>query len=222
MLKQKYFLSAVCLAAIVLGAACAARAQKPAETPATAPDLSVAGVRLGNRATAKAFLEGFQPRISEDARPAYYFYNRSATQVLKLTGASFDDRFLIVEIEVYKVGKSYTAPHFQNDKIGFFKTESDIFVGYKQSTASAITGIPNVDGKDRTGPKTVAKKLGAPTDRLTEGERETLIYELPEIEIADETGKTAKFAYSARYEFNDDKLKRFVLKISPVQGNETK
>ena len=217
MLKQRYFLSVFCPAVIFLCAAFAASAQKREEKQTTAPDLSVAGVRLGNRAAAKAFLEGFQPRIGEDSRPTYYFYNRSATQVMKLTGASFDDRFFIVEIEVYKVGKSYTAPHFQADKIGFFKTESDIFVGYKQSTASAITGIPNVDGKDRTGPKTVAKKLGEPTNRTTEGERETLIYNIPEIEIADETGKTAKFTYSAQYEFNDDKLKRFVLKISAIQ-----
>ena len=213
MLKQRYFLSAVCLAIVALSAVFAARAQEK-NKPAS-PDLSVAGVRLGDRATARAFLEGFQPRIGEDSRPTYYFYNRSATQVMKLTGASFDDRFMIVEIEVYKVGKSYTAPHFQSDKIGFFKTESDIFVGYKQSTASAITGIPNVDGKDRTGPKTVAKKLGEPTNRVTEGERETLFYEIPEIEVADEAGKTSKFLYAARYEFSDDKLKRFVLKITP-------
>ena len=193
----------------------AASASAQAERQKSAPDLTVAGVRLGNRATAKAFLEGFQPRIGDGSRPTYYFYNRAATQVMKLTGASFDDRFLIVEIEVYKVGKSYTTPHFQADKIGFFKTESDIFVGYKQSMASAITGIPNVDGKDRTGPKTVAKKLGEPARRTTEGERETLFYEIPEIEIADETGKTTKFAYAAQYEFSDDKLKRFVIKISP-------
>ncbi len=211
MLKQKYFFSGFCLAVTFLCAAFDASAQEKT----VAPDLSVAGVRLGNRATAKAFLEGFQPRIGEDSRPTYYFYNRSATQVMKLTGASFDDRFFIVEIEVYKVGKSYTAPHFQADKIGFFKTESDIFVGYKQSTASAITGIPNVDGKDRTGAKTVAKKLGEPTRRAIEDERETLFYEIPAIEITDETGKAAKFAYAAQYEFNEDKLKRFVLKISP-------
>jgi hypothetical protein len=211
MLKQKYFLCVFCLAVISLFAAFAVSAQEKT----VAPDLSAAGVRLGNRATAKTFLEGYQPRIGEDSRPTYYFYNRSATQVMKLTGASFDDRFLIVEIEVYKVGKSYTSPHFQADKIGFFKTENDIFVGYKQSTASAITGIPNVDGKDRTGPQTVAKKLGAPTNRLTEGERETLFYEISEIEIADEAGKTAKYAYAARYEFSDDKLKRFILKITP-------
>ena len=212
MLKQKFSFSVFCLTMSFLFAAFAVAAQ---QEKTITPDLSVAGVRLGNRATAKAFLEGFQPRIGEDSRPTYYFYNRAATQVMKLTGASFEDRFLIVEIEVYKVGKSYTAPHFQADKIGFFKTESDIFVGWKQSMASAITGIPNVDGKDRTGPKTVAKKIGEPTKRSTEGERETLFYEIPEIEITDETGKTAKFVYAAQYEFNDDKLKRFVLKISP-------
>lgn len=215
MLKQRFFRLAFCLAMIVSCAVTGAKAQEKVKT--VSPDLSVVGVRLGNRATAKAFLEGSQPRIGEDSHPTYYFFNKSATQVMKLTGASFEDRFFITEIEVYKVGKSYSAPHFQAEKIGYFKTESGIFVGYRQSTASALIGIPNVDGKDRTGPKTVAKKLGEPTERLTEGERETLIYKLPEIELADETGKTAKFAYSARYEYSDDKLKRFVLKISPLE-----
>lgn len=214
MLKQRFFLLTLCLAMLVSCAVTGAKAQEE-EAKTVSPDLSVAGVRLGDRRTAKAFLEGSQPRIGEDSRPTYYFFNKSATQVIKLTGASFEDRFFITEIEVYKVGKSYTAPHFQAEKIGYFKTESGIFVGYRQSTASALIGIPNVDGKDRTGPKTVAKKLGEPTERLAEGERETLIYKLPEIELADETGKTAKFAYTARYEFSDDKLKRIILKISP-------
>lgn len=184
------------------------------EKPAAAPDLTVAGVKLGDRNSAKAFLQNFQPTIGDDGRPEYYFYNKFVTQVMKLTGASFDDRFLITEIEVYKVGKSYTRGHFQAEKIGYFKTGSDIFIGYKQSTASMITGIPNVDGKDRTGPKTVAKKLGEPTERTENGERESLIYNIPEVEVADESGKTAKFSYSAQYDFNEGKLKKFTLKIA--------
>jgi hypothetical protein len=211
MLKQRICLLMLCLSLLLTAASNA-----PAQAEKTiSPDLSVAGVRLGERASAKAFLEGSQPRIGEDSRPTYYFYNKSATQVMKLTGASFDDRFFITEIEVYKVGKSYTAPHFQSDKFAYFKTEKDIFVGYKQSKASAITGIPNVDGKDRTGPKTVVSKIGTPSARATEGERETLTYDLPEIELTDENGKTLKFVYSAQYEFGDGKLKRFILKISP-------
>jgi hypothetical protein len=178
------------------------------------PDLTVASVRLGDRASAKAFLDGYQARIGEDGRPTYYFFNKFANQVLKLTGASFEDRFFITEIEVYKVGKNYTAGHFQAEKISHFKTEKDIFIGYRQSKASAITGIPNVDGKDRTGPKTVATKIGAPTERVAADENETLIYKLSALELADETGQRAKYDYSAQYEFNGDKLKKFTLKIS--------
>jgi len=211
MLKQRFFFLTFCLAMISACAAFSASAQEKT----VAPEITVAGVKLGDRASAKAFLDGFQARVAEDGRPMYFFYNKMATQVIKLTGASFEDRFFITEIEVYKVNKSYTAIHFQAEKIAYFKTEKDIFIGYKQSTASMITGIPNIDGKDMTGPKTVAKKLGEPTERLSEGDRETLLYKLPELELADETGKRAKFSYAAQYEFNENKLKRFVLKISP-------
>jgi hypothetical protein len=139
--------------------------------------------------------------------------------VMKLTGASFDDRFFITEIEVYRVAKSYQAPHFQAEKISYFKTENNIFIGYKKSTASMITGIPNVDGKDATGPKTVVKKMGEPTDQSKTVELETLIYNLPNLEIADENapGKTLKFKYSAQYEFNEGKLKKFILKIADTK-----
>jgi len=209
MLKQRFFL--FCLA-IFFMVAFEAKAQ---ETKTIAPDLSVAGIKLGNRSTARNFLGGYQARVGEDGRPVYYFYNKFANQVMKLTGAAMEDRFFITEIEVYKVNQSYTAPHFQAEKIGYFKTEKNIFIGYRQSAASAITGIPNIDGKDMTGPKTVVKKLGEPTERIENGERATLIYKLPETELADENGKTSKFGYSAQYEFNEGKLKRFILKISP-------
>ncbi len=198
---------------MVFGAVFDANAQEKS----VSRDLSVVGVKLGNRASAKAFIGDFQARIGEDGRPIYFYYNKFANQVMKLTGASMEDRFFINEIEVYWVGKSYTAPHFQAEKIGYFKTENDIFLGYKQSKASMITGIPNVDGKDRTGVKTVIKKLGEPTEKAENGEKETLIYKTPEIELADENtpGKMLKFSYSANYEFNEGKLKKFVLKISP-------
>lgn len=212
MLRTRFFILTLCLAIFSIASAAVVSAQEKAIDP----DLSVVGIKLGTRAGAKVFLDGYQARIGEDGRPIYYFYNKFANQVMKLTGASMEDRFLITEIEVYRVGKSYTAIHFQAEKIGYFKTEKDIFIGYKQSTASAITGIPNVDGKDMTGPKTVIKKIGEPTERLTEGERETLNYKLPAIEIADENGKPGKYGYAASYEFNDGKLKKFVIKISPL------
>jgi len=213
-LRQKFCFLIFCLA-LVFGAVFYVNAQEKNG----ARDLSVVGIKLGNRASAKAFIGTFQARIAEDGRPIYFYYNKFANQVMKLTGASFEDRYFITEIEVYKVGKSYTAPHFQAEKIGYFKTENNIFIGYKQSTASMITGIPNVDGKDTTGPKNVVKKLGEPTDRTENGEKETLIYKTPEIELTDEntTGKMLKFSYSADYEFNGGKLKKFVLKISPTK-----
>jgi len=211
-LRQRFCFLIFCLA-IFCGVAFDVNAQEKT----ISRDLSVVGVKLGNRASAKAFIGNFQARIAEDGRPIYFYYNKFANQVMKLTGASFEDRFFITEIEVYKVGKSYTAPHFQAEKIGYFKTENNIFIGYKQSTASMITGIPNVDGKDTTGPKNVIKKLGEPFERTENGEKETLIYKNSELELADEnaTGKMLKFSYSADYEFNDGKLKKFILKISP-------
>jgi hypothetical protein len=208
MLKQRYYRLALGLAMIAVLGFTGQAQEKSAE-----PALSVVGIKLGDRASAKAFLADYQARQGEDGRPIYYFYNKFANQVMKLTGASFDDRYFITEIEVYKVNKSYTNIHFQAEKIAYFKTEKDIFIGYKQSTASMITGIPNIDGKDMTGPKTVVKKMGAPTEDVKNEEKETLVYNLPNIEIADENGKTNKFNYSAQYEFNEGKLKRFTLKI---------
>jgi hypothetical protein len=215
MLKQGYYRLALCLTMIaVLGFAAQAQEVKTAQAA-----LSVVGVKLGNRASAKAFLGDFQARQDEIGRPIFYFYNKFANQVMKLTGASFEDKYFITEIEVYKVNKSYTAPHFQAEKIAYFKTDRDIFIGYKQSTASMITGIPNIDGKDMTGPKTVIKKMGAPTEDLKTDEKETLVYSLPNIEIANENsvGKVNKFNYFAQYEFTEGKLKKYTLKISALQ-----
>lgn len=211
MFRQKIFFSAICSLVFF-----AAVLNVFAQQKTVSPDLSVGGIKLGNRASAKIFLDGYQARIGEDGRPMYFFYNKFANQVMKLTGASMEDRYFITEIEVYRVAKSYTAPHFQA-KIAYFKTDSNLFIGYKQSAASMITGIPNVDGKDTTGPKAVIKKLGEPTERTKTVELETLIYKQSEIELADENaaGKTRKFAYSAQYEFNEGNLKKFILKISP-------
>lgn len=212
MLKQRFFFLMFGLV-IVFTAVSGAAAQ---EGKTVSPDLSVVGIKLGDRSSAKAFLDGYQARIAEDGRPIFYFYNKFATQVMKLTGVSMEDRYFITEIEVYSVGRSYTAPHFQSEKIGYFKTENDLFIGYKQSKASAITGIPNIDGKDMTGPKNVIKKLGEPTERLKEDKLETLVYKRPEVELPDENapGKMVKFAYSAQYEFKEGNLKKFTLKIS--------
>lgn len=211
MFKKRIFCLTLCLAMTTFFC-CSAAAQE--KTPA--PQLSVAGVKLGDRETAKTFLGNFQPRVAEDGRPTYYFYNSGGTQVIKLTGASFDDRFFIVEIEVYRVGKSYQSPHFVAEKFQYFMTEEKIFVGYKESKASLITGIPNVDGKDEVGPQAIIKKIGEPTERVKNEEVETFVYNVPDLELTSEDPekKTSKFDYTARYEFSKNKLRRFILKIS--------
>lgn len=207
--KTKFIIFTVWLA-ILAGGATGAAAQ---DEKKITPDFSVSNVRLGDRTSAKAFLGNYQARIGEDGRPVYYFFNKYANQVFKLTGASFEDRFFLTELEVYRVGKSYRNIHFQAEKIGHFKTEKDIFIGYKQSKASAITGIPNVDGNDMTGPKTVVRKIGEPTEREAEGKNETFLYRVAETALTDEAGTRRVFDYAARYEFDDGRLKRFVLAI---------
>ena len=57
--------------------------------------------------------------------------------------------------------------------------------------------------------------MGEPTEKQAEGERETFVYKAPAVEIVDETGKKMKYNYTAQFEFNDEKLKRFVIKITP-------
>jgi hypothetical protein len=223
MLRQRYYrlaLSLVMIALLQLPAAFNAQAQeKPAE-----PEFSVAGVKLGHRASAKAFLIQYLPTTGEDGRPAYYFYNKFGSQVMKLTAASFEDPYFITEIEVFSVGKSYQKGHHWAEKIGYFMTEKDIFIGYRQSMTAAMIGIPNLARGSRIGPKDVVKKKGMPTERVKDGERETVTYSLSNVEIADEdaANKTNRYDYYARYEFNENKLKRFTLKISPAKENERK
>jgi hypothetical protein len=186
--------------------------------------MSVAGIGLGDRESARAFLADYSPGMLEDGRPAYYFYNKYGTQVMKVTAASFEDRFFVTEIEVFSVGRSYKKGHYHAEKIGWFITESKIFIGYKQSVRSMLIGIPNVSRGDMIGPKDVVKKKGEPTGREKTGERETVTYDLPDVEIKDETteNKTKRFSYFARYEFNKNKLKKFTLKISPRSESEEK
>lgn len=214
MLIQKYYRLTLCLAMIAVLQFAAAFDVK-AQEEKFQPELSVAGVKLGNRASAKAFLAGFVPTTGEDERPNFYFFNKFGTQVMKLTGASFDDPYFITEIEVFAVGKSYQKGHLLAEKIGYFMTENEIFVGYRQSMTASLIGIPNLARGSLIGPKDVVKKKGAPSERAKNGDRETVIYSLPNIELPDEKAenKTKQFGYYARYEFNKNKLKRFVLRI---------
>jgi hypothetical protein len=218
MKKQRYYCLAVCLSIIaVLGFNARAQENK------LKPELTVAGVILGNRPSAKTFLTGYSPRQTEDKRVAYFFYNKYGTQVMKLVAASAEDPFYITEIEVFAVGRSYQTQHNVQEKIGFFETESKIFIGYQQSVASMIIGLPGVTRNDQIGPKDVIKKKGAPTEQTKTGDDETIIYNLPGIDLPDEKdlSKTVRYDYEARYEFSKNKLKKFNLKISaPKTGDE--
>ncbi|MBK7704515.1 MAG: hypothetical protein IPJ30_01760 [Acidobacteria bacterium] len=181
------------------------------------PEMSINDVKLGDRASARAFLTTYLPTTDEQGRTAYYFYNDLGKSVLKLTAASFDDPFMIVEIEVFTVGTSYQKAHNYLEKVGHFVTESKIFVGFKPSVAAAIIGVPNLARDSRVGPKDLIKKKGEPTKRATENERDVYIYEIADVEITDEKGVKSKFDYTGRYEFRDKKLKRFVLAVSSKQ-----
>lgn len=214
MLKQRYYSRTLFAAMIaVLLFAFEINAQEKIATP----ELSVSGIKLGDRASAKAFLTGYSPRTEPDGRPAFYFYNKFATQVVKLTSKSFDDPYFITEIEVFAVGRSYQDRHFQTEKIGYFTTENGIFIGFRQGALSIIVGIPGVDRRERIGPNDVIKIKGSPNDRVKTGDEENVTYGLARIELPDEVaaGKINAFNYSASYKFNKNKLRRFVISISP-------
>lgn len=186
-------------------------------TNESTPDLNVAGFELGNRQKAKDFFaKGYSPRKGDDGRPEYYFYNEFGTEVMKVVGASFDDANFITEIEVFAVGRSYQNKHFYLKDTSYFTTDSDIFIGYRQSIASMLT-FPGVTRRDIIGPKDVVKSLGEPATRnAPEKDREVFIYQIPNVKIASEDGD---FNYEARYEFYKRKLKRFSLKIVRADEN---
>jgi hypothetical protein len=179
---------------------------------AAKPELSVAGVKLGDRMAAKAFLSGYQPRRGEDGRPNYFFYNKFGTQVMRLAAASDEEPYFITEIEVFAVGKSYQTKNFVADQIGFFETESKIFIGEQQSATSLIFGVPY-----RIGAKDLVKKKGAPTEQAKTDDRETITYNIPAVELTDEAGKTTRCDYFARYEFYKKRLRKFTLRITAAE-----
>lgn len=185
------------------------QAQEASETKA---DLSVAGIELGNRESAEKFLkDGYSPRIEEDGRVSYAFYNEWATQVMRLYAPSMEDKYFITEIEVYRVGRSYKERHFHLKDVELFQTDGGVFIGFKQSAAFLIAGIKNAGKINEFKPKHIVKQKGEPTERVEKPEekRETLIYKTESIKLSDET--TAK--HEAEYEFYKDKLKKFRVKI---------
>ncbi len=206
MKKQRFFRLAQCLALMaVLGFSAAAQ---------KTPDFSVAGVRLGDRASAREFLEGYSARRDAENRPVFMFYNKNGTEVLKFVAVSEEDSYFIIEIEIFTVGRSYQERFYIANKFDSFETENGIFLGLRQSATSLIFGIPN-----RIGPKDLVKKKGEPKARGKKDKRDVLSYETIGVEIANEANK---FNYSASYEFYKSTLKKISLKISGDKQAETR
>ncbi|MGQ0541838.1 MAG: hypothetical protein ACT4O9_08305 [Blastocatellia bacterium] len=178
------------------------------------PDLTVSGIKLGDRASAKAFLAGTGQRIGEDGRPNYFLYNSFATQVIKLTALSFDDPHFITEIEVFAVGRSYRNQHTQAEKIGYFETESGIFIGNRVSALTIIVGIPGVARRDRIGPKDIVAIKGEPVAREKSEDKELFTYRTSDVRIGDgEAAGSAGFMYESSFAFSKNKLMRYSLKL---------
>jgi hypothetical protein len=186
-----------------------AQAQESKQTP----EMSVVGIELGNRESAKKYLlPGHAPRVDEEGRAGYYFYNEWGTQVMRLTVASVDDPYFITEIEVFSVGESYSKRHYQDKEHGLMMTENGIFIGFRQTAMNLIVGIRNAGKANIIGPGEVIDIKGEPKDRVKpEENREVLTYAIPDVKLAEEN-LTAD--YEARYEFYKKKLKRFSLKIN--------
>jgi hypothetical protein len=171
------------------------------------PELQIAGVKLNDEASGREFLSKYAPRLGENGQPVYYFYNKYATEVLKLTGLSMNQPYMIVGAEVYSVGKNYHEQHFQINEIASFATESNFFVGVRQSAKSLLFGVA-----EKTDTEKVIKSKGKPDDILKNENRETLTYQFDKLEVM-RGGKSVKIPrYVAVYEFYKDKLKKISIK----------
>ena len=202
MKKQRYLRLAFCLAMIaVLGFSALAQEKI---------DLSVAGVKLGDRVSGKTFLESYSSRRDETGRPVFMFYNKPGTEVLKFVSASEQDLYFITEIEIFSVGQSYQERLYIAEKFNSFETENGIFLGLRQSAGSMIFGVPN-----KISPKDLIKKKGEPKARVKKEKRDVLSYNFSDIKLAEEDDK---FNYSASYEFYKSTLKKITLKISSLQN----
>jgi hypothetical protein len=215
MLKQRYCRLVLCLAmiAVLWFDAAAQQTEK-----SSAPEMSVVGIRLGDRASAKTLLSEYVPTTDENGRPAFYFYNSYADQVMKVTSAAADDLYFVTEITVFGINDSYQRKHFQLKKTTHFITESKIFIGWRQSVSSVLL-FPGLSDSEQISPKNLVKKKGEPNARFKEGKQEIVAYNLPAVETTDEAGenKTKQFSYAASYEFYKNKLTKFSLKIAPPE-----
>lgn len=180
------------------------------------PELSVAGIKLGDRASAKKFLGNYSAGTGDDGEPQYSFWNKFGNQVMQVHALSFDDPYFITKIEVFYAPQSYIGRHYVLKDQGFFVTENGIFIGYRQSAVALIAGIPNVGRNDRIGPNDIVRKKGEPTTRTKEDKKEFLTYDLGEINL-EIGGKTDQVSYSAKYETSKNKLRRFSIEISSDQ-----
>lgn len=177
------------------------------------PELSVAGIRLGDRASAKKFLESYSPGTGDEGQPEYSFWNKFGNQVMKVSALSFEDRYFITRIEVFYAPQSYMGRHYVLKDQGFFVTENGIFIGYRQSALAFITGIPNAAREDRIGPNDIVRKKGEPTSRTKQDKKEIIIYDLGKIDLEID-GRNKSVKYSATYETNKNRLRRIVIEIS--------
>lgn len=164
-----------------------------------APEMSVAGVRLNNEASGRAFLAGYSFRRDEANRPVYFFYDQYGTQVLALTAYSPERRFLITAAEVFSVGPSYTKTYYVLKDVPF-TSESGFFLGDKPSATSLIFGSPN-----RISVKKLIAKKGAPDNQTKNGKSETVIYTFAD----SPKGDVPAGNYRAEYDFSYGKLKKF-------------
>ncbi len=178
------------------------------------PELSVAGFRLGDEATAKTKLQGFSPRYDNELnQPKYFFYNEYGTQVMAITCYSRERPFLIVGIEVFAVGESYLNKHFQMKGVNAFVSGEGFYIGEKPSATSLIFAVPNI-----TGAKDIIKKLGAPeSDEKSDEKVRVLRYrlnEVPELKTSESSGTEVNFgAYTAQFRFVKNRLRRFSIAV---------
>lgn len=169
-----------------------------------APERSIAGVRLNDEASARAFLAEYSFRRDGANRPVYYFYDQYGTQVLALTAHSPERRFLIVAAEVFRVDRTYTKTHYVLKDVSF-TSESGFFLGDRPSATSLLFGAPN-----RTNVKKLIQKKGAPDARTKNGKIETVVYNF----AASPAGDAAAGAYRAEYVFVGGKLDRFKIETA--------
>ncbi len=178
------------------------------------PELSVAGLKLGDRVSGKAFLGIYQARTDEDDLPKYYFYNGQGTTVMKITAASVEDPYFVTEIEVFKVGDWYQKRHFFLKDLGHFVTESGIFIGFRQKAGNLalplIVGVPNVGRSNIIGPNDVIRRKGEPDNRAVKDNEEAFDYSVNSVTVGE-----AQHRYTAHYRFYKRELTRFILKIEP-------